>query len=298
MKKDIRLEVILADLITEDQRLEDVLIGSDSLFKRNYHYDIESTSETVAGSGKKKKLSFVVNREGIYDRLPEDLFHQVSETKNTKDKEESLEEIKIQRELEKQCRLFFQPFEQEFYRQRLKLEVEERKFLFETNHILPGEVFNSLWNLPDFLDDLQKSKLGLLMPVLSKITGKTEMMTLIIEDLTGDKVEMRKTRPGKWKINNHPILGEMKLSLNSVLAGELTGLELGYKIVIYLSSTERLSDYMPGGKKIMVYEFLCDLLLPLDSEIIFETDLTNASFSFIIKKEESYSGRLNYTTTI
>ena len=114
MKKDIRLEIILADLIIEGQPLEDVLIESDSLFKRNYHYDIESVNETGAASGKKKKIHFVVNREGIYDRLPEDLFHQVSETKISSDKEESIEEIKLQRQLEKQCRLFFQPFEQEF----------------------------------------------------------------------------------------------------------------------------------------------------------------------------------------
>jgi type VI secretion system protein ImpH len=298
MKSDIRLEVILTDLITEDLSIEDVLIESDSLFKRNYHYDIETTSETVIGPGKKKKIRFVVNREGIYDQLPEDLFHQVSETKNATDKEETLEEIKIQRELEKQSRLFFQPFEQEFYRQRIKLEVEERKFLFETNHILPGEIFNSLWNLPDFLDDLQKSKLGLLMPVLSKMTGKKELLSFIINSITGDLVEIRETPPGKWKINDHPVLGEMQLSVNSLLGGELSGLEPGYKIVIFLSDAERIMDYMPGGKKILIYEFLCDLLLPLDSEIIIETDLTNTSTSFMIKKDENCLGRLNYTTII
>jgi hypothetical protein len=123
-------------------------------------------------------------------------------------------------------------------------------------------------------------------------------LSFIINSITGDLVEIRETTPGKCKINDHPVLGEMQLSVNSLLGGELRGLEPGYKIVIFLSDTERIMDYMPGGKKILIYEFLCDLLLPLDSEIIIETDLTNTSTSFMIKKDEISLGRLNYTTII
>lgn len=295
---DIRFEVILTDLITDNLSMDDITIESESLFKRNYHHDIESIGETEYGAGKKKKLCFSVNREGIYDQLPEDLFHQSSETKNIADKEESIQEIREHRGLEKNSRLFFQPIEQEFYIQRIRLEMEERKFLFETNHVLPGEIFNHLWDLPEFLDDLQKSKLGLLMPVIYKLTGKKYLFPFLFESITGDPVEIRETPPEKYEITGAPLLGNMQLSLDSILDGNLTGLQSTFTIIIFISDLEKLTDYMPGGIKIIMHEFLSNLFMPLDSEIIFETDFTRSPTSFLIENESVFQGRLNYTTTI
>jgi len=298
MQSDIRLEVILTDLISEGLSIEDVVLASNSLFKRNYHYDIENTSEIEYETTKKKKLFFTVNREGIYDQLPEDLFHQVSDTSNNADKEEVIREMKVQHKLEKQSRLFFLPFEHEFYRQRVKLEVEERKFLFETNNILPGEIFDYLWDLPEFLDDLQKSKLGVLIPVLNKIAGNEKLITIIFESITGDSVEIRKIAPHTFQLSDEPLLGEMQLSTDSIFGGHVSGLQSGFTIIIHLHEIERLTDYMPGGKKISVHEFLCDLLMPFDADIVFELDFSKTSASFIAENDRPYLGRLNYTTII
>ena len=298
MQSDIRLEVILADMIAESLHLDDVVIVSNSLFRRNYHYDIENTGGTDYGVTKKKKLCFVVNREGIYDLLPEDLFHQVADTQKDTDIEITIREIKVQNELEKQSRLFFLPFEQEFYRQRIKLEAEERKFLFETNNVLPGEVFDYLWELPELLDDLQKSKLGLLIPVLNKVAGNLALTRLIIETITGDNIKIMETAPGKFTVNDEPQLGEMQLGVNSIFGGQLSALQPGFTVYIFLSAIERLADYMPGGKRIIVHEFLCNLLMPLDSDIVFELDLSNTTVAFIAENETAYSGRLNYSTII
>lgn len=295
---DIRLEVILADLIAENGSMEDMLLVSNSLFKRNYHYDIENTCEVEFGITRKNKLCFTVNREGLYDQLPEDLFHQVSTIKSNAGKEEAIQEIRAQQEIEKQSRLFFLPFEHEFYRQRVKLEVEERNFLFETNTVLPGGIFDYLWDLPDFLDDLQKSKLGILIPVLNKIAGKTDLIAYIIESITGDEVSIRKVPPAKFAISDQPQLGDMQLGLTSILGGEVSGLQSGFSLVIFVSAAGSFSDYMPGGKKLAVYEFLCNLLMPLDTDLFFESDYSKVSNSFIAENDNSCLGRLNYTTVI
>ena len=295
---DIRFEVILTDLLTEDLNMDDVVIESESLFKRNYHYDIETCSEIEYGAGRKKKLRFVLNREGIYDQLPEDMFHQVSEANRVTDKYEVIQEIKQNRDVEKQSRLFFQPLEQEFYHQRVKLEMEERKFLFETNDVLPGEIFNHLWDLPEFLDDLQKSKLGLLMPVIHKLTGRTDLLSFVFESITGNPVEIKKTAPRTYCMNENPLLGNMQLSINSVLGGSVQGLQPAFTMVILVSDMENLLDYMPVGKKIILYEFLCDLFMPLDAEIIFETAFAENAKTFLLETDSVFQGRLHYTTII
>lgn len=298
MQLDIRLEVILADLVTESLGMEEISVISNSLFKRNYHHDIEKTEETEYGQSKKKKLCFIVNREGLYDRLPEDLFHQPSDNYSSVNKEKIIQEIKVQNELERAARNFFLPFEHEFYRQRVKLETEERKFLFETNDDLPGELFNDLWDLPDFLDNLQRSKLGLLMPVLYKLVGDLEMVTFIIGILTGDDIEIEESFPRKHTLAFQPVLGESRLGSDSVLGGEVRALQSSVSIKIFLRQLENITEYMPGGKKIRIHEFLCNLFLPFEKDIHFELDFSKTSSSFIIENETSYLGRLNYTTVI
>ncbi|MFI5193412.1 MAG: hypothetical protein ACHQD7_05125 [Chitinophagales bacterium] len=295
---DIRLEVILADLIAENGSMEDLLLVNNSLFKRNYHYDIENTSEVEFGITRKNKLCFTINREGLYDQLPEDLFHQAGTIKSNAGKEEAIQEIRAQQEIEKQSRLFFLPFEHEFYRQRVKLEVEERNFLFETNTVLPGGIFDYLWDLPAFLDDLQKSKLGILIPVLNKIAGKTDLIAYIMESITGDEVSIQKAPPAKFTIPDQPQLGDMQLGLTSILGGEVSGWQSGFSLVIFVSAAGSFSDYMPGGKKLAVHEFLCNLLMPLDTDLFFESDYSKVSNSFIAENDNSCLGRLNYTTVI
>lgn len=295
---DIRMEVILTDLIMESLSIDDVVLVSNSLFKRNYHRDIESVSEIEYGSTKKKKLCFVVNREGIYDQLPEDLFHEESQTHSDTDKEGMIREIKVQNEVEKQIRLFFLPFENEYYLQRIKLELEERKFLFETNSSLPSGIFDQLWELPEFLDDLQKSKVGVITPVLSKIAGNTELTAFIIESISGDAVSIKQVSPGRFSLQDDPLLGEMQLGINSILGGQVSGLQSGFTVNIFVTDVRTLPDYLPGGKKIAIHEFLCNLLMPLDTDIFFEPDFSKATAFFVAENEKSYLGRLNYTTVI
>jgi type VI secretion system protein ImpH len=298
LRSDIRLEVVLTDLVMDGLSLEDVIIVSNSLFKRNYHHDIEKTAEVEYTQGKKKRLSILVNREGIYDRLPEDLFHQPTDTQSYFDKERIIEEIKIQNELEKASRLFFLPFENEFYRQKLKLESEERKFLFETNSELSGELFNDLWNLPDFLDNFQKSKLGVLMPVLHKIIGDLEMSAFLLESITGDRISISQGAPVRRDLDEAPLLGRMVLGVDGILAGELQELQTALQIRVFIERPEDLPDYMPGGKKIAIHEFLCNLFIPFETDFAFELDFTKTSVSFVADEETFYLGRLNYTTVI
>jgi type VI secretion system protein ImpH len=298
MQSDIRLEVVVTDLVIDSLSLEDVLIVSNSLFKRSYHHDIEKTVEVEYGLSRKKKLSIIVNREGIYDRLPEDLFHQPTDNVNYFDKERIIKEIKIQNDLEKASRLFFLPFENEFYRQRVKLESEERKFLFETNSNLSGELFTELWDLPDFLDDFQKSKLGVLMPVLNKIVGDLEMTAFIMESITGDALQIKLGTPSSSVLLEEPVLGKMLLGVDGILAGELHDLQEALTVRIFLNRLDELADYMPGGKKIIIHEFLCNLFIPFETEFIFELDFSRTSLSFVADEETYYLGRLNYTTVI
>ncbi|HEX4850056.1 MAG TPA: hypothetical protein VFV08_04575, partial [Puia sp.] len=229
---DIRAEIIVADLLSEGMSVEDLVFKNRTVFSRNFHFDIERTSIIEIETTKRKKLCFEMNRDGMYDQLPEDLFHQVSEMLKDTDKEETIQEIKNQRSFESQCRLFFQPFEQEFYRERIKLEWQERKFLFQTNDFLRGDVFERIWNFPEFLDDEQKTKLGLLLPILHRIIGNLDLLQYIIENITGDQIQISINSPAITNLEEDPQMGEMRLNIDSILAGKMPALGRGFLISI------------------------------------------------------------------
>ena len=295
---DIRMEIILADLIGNGLSLEDVVFVSNSLFKRNYHFDIEEIRETEYEITRKKKISFIINREGIYDQLPEDLFHQPADGLQAIDHAASIREIKTQENAESQSRLFFLPIEQEFYRHRVMLETAERQFLFQTNNALPGEIFDRLWRFPSILDGLQKTKLGVLMPVLHKISGNLPLAAAVIESITGDTISIEQRPPAQWDILSQPALAEMRLGDTTVLGGRLSDQQSSLVLTIFVSSTQEGADYLPGGRRLAIHQFLSNLVMPLEAEIIIETDFSATEAFFVLEKDSGFSGRLNYTTTI
>ncbi|MBS1948756.1 MAG: hypothetical protein JST47_13415 [Bacteroidetes bacterium] len=298
MQLDIRLEIILAELVSDSLSMDDISVINNSLFKRCYHRDIEKTEQVEYGHSKKKKLRFVVNRDGVYDKLPEDLFHQPTDTQKTFNKEKIIKEIKFQDELEQSARQFFNPFEQEFYRLRVKLETEEKKFLFDTNGDLHTELIDSLWDFPDFFDSLQKSKLCLLMPVVNKIAGDMELISFVVSAISGDEVEICRSLPRKHILKDGPVLGNTALGKDSILDGELFSTMESFNIKIFLQKLDNLTDYMPEGQKMKLLEFLCNLFMPIENDTRFELDFSKTALSFVVENEMPYFGRLNYTTVI
>ena len=198
MPFDCRLEVLLAALLKDDLSIDNVVVMNDSLFKRNYHRDIEDVREIEFEQSRKKKLLFLVNRDGIYDQVPQDLFHQPPELGMTPGKEAVLTEIRNQQNVEKDTRRFFLPIEQEMYRQRIMLALEEQEFAGVSTIDQEDNIFTDLWDLPDLFDNTQKNKLGLLMPLLHKITGNKALIPFILEHITGYKVSLETTAPIKY----------------------------------------------------------------------------------------------------
>ncbi len=298
LQPDIRLEVILADLLAAGISIEDIELLSNSLFHRSYHRDIEESSATVSGTGARKKLRFVLNRQGLYDQLPEDLFHQPGLTSVNTDKAKTLQELRDQSKTESESRRFFLPIEHEFFRQRVRLENEERKFLFETSDNVPAGIFDLIWDLPDFLDEQQKSRLGLLMPLLHKISGNIPLMEAAMESVTGESVAIRQAPPRFSVLPDTEELGVTVLGKTLVLGGTVSSFQTGFFVQVKLADARSLTDWLQTGKKTTLYEFLCTLLMPFDADVTIAPALAAGVAGFRLEDAESGSARLNFTTNL
>ena len=149
LKNDLKAEVIVASWM-EERRDTKVVLQPKGLFARGFDRDIQN----VHYDSQRADLKLDLNRESLYDSLPEGLFHKAGSGKPQPYKDPSLmvsESRRLSRE-EKDARKFFLAYEQEMYRQRVQLELVERRSLDGFVNPKFQEFFQEqLWDLPQGL---------------------------------------------------------------------------------------------------------------------------------------------------
>ncbi len=71
---DLRAEVLVNDLIVRGISVNDLFVKPVGLFRRRFDKDIHSVEQVDLKDGQRAQI-LRLNREGLYDGLPENLFH-------------------------------------------------------------------------------------------------------------------------------------------------------------------------------------------------------------------------------
>lgn len=341
---DLRLEVVLAELIQQGLNpLKDVLIHTWSVFERDYRSDLDleedrviigdsrsldkekkrvkigSTAKTGITDDKPSEwdyddmmrqalfLNLVTHRDGLYDYLPEGLFHQPVSRNKDRDSSDWSIEIVEQFEREQGARRFFQPIEQEFYHQRLFLELEERKYFLTEENLRQndnGELFRGFWRLSaGLLNIRQLNNLLHLLPVAHRITGDIELMTDVFSLILGVPVAIALLPPiscqiedltlpvtvGEYRIESEPDdLGCISLgsfSLGGIYEDTMPGLELR----IGPLSTEQFVGFAPGGNSSQLLDLLEGYFIPAETTVVSHLIPDQESMSIYLSEERSMS---------
>lgn len=163
----LKAEALCAELMSNGLSFDDFIIRFAGAFRKSFRNDIEKVVP-AAGDG---PLFIEINRDSLYDKLPEGLFHQTRGGSRTGSLSGMLGEHRRFREEEKQARKFFQPLEQELFRYAVDAEVEERKLL---SGLLNGRLskgFYEFWNVESGLPQEAAAVLVLVMPWIAQIKG-------------------------------------------------------------------------------------------------------------------------------
>ncbi|MEZ0539791.1 hypothetical protein [Fibrella arboris] len=296
LTSDIRLEVILAELTHDGLNpRHDLMIHSSGLFSRSYRHDVGkalvgntdvfSDDSTAIDSNRRQYLNVEVHRDGLYDYLPEGLFHQP--TNLGRDQAEVFEDIDEQARRQRGIRQFFQPLEQEFYLQGLAMELEERKYFVTEQNLRQnnqGDVLRRFWGIPpDLLDIRQLNNLLHLLPVAHRLVHNTLLVRQVFELMLSVPVEIR-TIP--------PLVHEIGLTTDDVPApNDLSKAELGnfsldgayqdtmpaYEIRIGPLPPSRLNDFLEIrfnkqlifiGESRKVMNLLIGYFMPAESDVV------------------------------
>ncbi len=293
---DYLAEVIISHMIRNENIAEkDVIVHLKGVFKRFFSKEVENIRKRHDKEGK-PLWDIFINREGMYDILPEGFFHSGSRI-FFKDKNETLKDLKRHKSEEKNARAFFLPFEQEFFQMSINKEQFEQDFFYSPEAV---EEFVAFFNLDDLnLNSYQKSSLFFILPYIPRIIGNLKLTQTCFEIILQENVEI--TFSGNSKQLPSDLLpcglNQTILADDSILGDLYTSTDPVIKITIGpLQECKNLNEFL-AGKKLNILNRLTELFIQADIEIETELLLDEKDRTFILGSEEKEC-RLNFSTTI
>jgi len=299
LKLDLYAEVVIAALI-EQGRLdaEKLFVRPKGTFYRSFQFDLAKI-EVLEDKQLEELSVFVdVNREGLYDMLPEGIFHKnLKKTKHI-DTQESVQELEMHKQEEKHARKFFLPLEQMFYRQRIAIEIEEQRSLIGLSETIVHELISNFWNISLKLTYYQSLCLVYMLPMIHKIVGNFQLTEQCLQILLQVPVSIARGKIEAESVNrDNNKLGRLGLG-NEFILGDKAAHDL-QPVVITIGplAYQPLADYFPKGRLEDYLDLLISYFIPATLDWEFNL-IPNPDEKYFQLGDVHQKGILNYTTVI
>jgi len=308
---DLRLEVILAELLDYGYVLDDFLIQPVGLFARRYRRDLGAVRDEQFERGHRPVVRTVLelHREGLYDAVPQQVFHQPgSATPNPAGSIRAMvEDIRLQRRKEKATRQFFLPLEQEFFRCRVGIEQIERHYFTNISAHLYNESQARFWGIADAgLPDGPLTNLLYVLPLAHGIVGDLARTQQCFESVLGQPVRLRVVSPLRHQLSPSAgadgaaaeegnILGQLALGRSLVLGGDYAETLPALEISLLGLSVAELEAHLHGGWPARALTLLCDHLVAYETDISIGYEMAAAEAAFRLGEGEQ-AAVLGFTT--
>ncbi|MBC8083176.1 MAG: type VI secretion system baseplate subunit TssG [Hymenobacter sp.] len=307
---DLRLEVILAELLDYGYEFDDFLVRPVGLFARRYRRDLGVVRDEQFERASRPVIRTVLelHREGLYDALPQQVFHQPGNTPTGAPAgvRAMVEDIRVQRRKEKATRLFFLPFEQEFFRCRVRIEEEERRYFTNLSARWYNESLVRFWGITDSgLPPGPLTNLLYLLPLAHGIVGDLPRTQLCFESVLGQPVRLRVVAPLRYAlpvaIAGPPAaatagrLGSLALGRDLVLGGEYQETLPALEISLHGLAVAELEAYLSGAWPAKALALLCEYFVAFETDVVVRYEMAVAEPSFRLGEGEE-AAVLGFTT--
>ena len=273
--EDFKAETIAAEIAEQGKGFEQILVQMLGPLKRTFSNDVKIV-ETEVLEDHTEYTIVKAAREGIYDMLPETLFHHPTAHKTARSEKEIIKAIKRRREEELNARKFFLPIEATINYQRIEMALYENRLDKRTHYDDLVQLFAGHWEIFEYLNAEQANIFLHLIPIIHDIRDDhpkiQEIMEMIFEERV--TVSLRNQRP------LHPQDTMPSRLAESVLGVDLTTGNIKFDegvdeimIIIGPMKSALYREFMPGGKNGIILELLCDYLLPAHADIITKFEL-------------------------
>ena len=292
---DIKAEALINQALQKSMHPDDFVVLNDGRFYREYRNDLYAVDQ-IDDSWLYQLLQLHLSRSGLYDLVPEGLFHQsFTDSKSVNTAGEMAAHSRRDRKKEMAARKFFQPVENSFFRQRVQMESEEERLLAGLDNGLLNDYFYEFWEFPAGLNKTSAMLLVLLLPYAYTIAGDLQLMQDCLEILLQEKVSVTSIAPGESLApGGAGSFGELG---NGFVCGQTFTED--YPCLQYnigpLQNT-RPFEYCTGGENDLLLQVFNNYFAPAEADIIINIEVDRDQA--LIQLDEYESPILGYSSTI
>lgn len=297
----LRVEAVVDELVTNGfcQKEEIVIYPerSSAYFYERDVLEIESVFNQLSNTS-----WFKINtpRDGLYDTLPERLFHTPAGRATSGDQ---WQEIRAEEEQqEEEARRFFLPFDNALFHERVRIEQFEKQALSGQDKGFLKEFLLVFWpeSVALQLTDHQQASLFQMTTIAYQVAGNLAWMQDCFEQLLGNDVALLYENSAHICPIETPLmgLGEATLGVDTLIeAPAFAENSRRLKISIGPLNNVQMQTYLPNGKNRKIVDFLCGLLVPIELDWRLEllTEKTQDGFRLNLINQELLLG---FTTVL
>ncbi len=298
LQTDFKAEAVAVNLLKYHRAVSNIFIERIGINDRAYLKDIKSISSHYLGFDE-EVLSIKTYREGIYDYLPEGLFHPPSLNTSRKNVESVVNEIRKQKRVEDDARKFFRPFELEIFFTEIGALLKEYDFdlASETDSLL--KVFSELWPVVKMLDKKSAYIFIHIIPFFHQIRGDKKWFERCLTSFLQVPVEITFTPNIIDRIEREDdsmLLGNSRLGVTYIPSGRHMDGERNWIVNIGPIPYHDMKKYIPGNPFRKVLQALYDYCLPVSVDIEENFITEKKEYSFMLEDGERNSNRLGFST--
>lgn len=290
-KPDIRAEVMVAELLEKHFAQHEVMTHHVGNFLRPVRKDIESvTFRENTLPDEAEEIVLELSRDGIYDSLPEGLFHQPSLRVRSSKRDDVMDQLKKHREEEKFARKYFSPFENEFFQLKVLLEKRERNAIQGFTIRANNKLLKRMWRVSQKLTPLQTNLLVHYLPLAHLLRGDNEKIEKMLRSFFNVDVQLRyEMVPHAVHYSNPAPLREMTLGIDSIIGDHFNLSIPTLQIDIGPITRKNIEPFLPTGHAHRILHLIQDFFVPAH---------VYTRVKFIIARQQDNKFALNDSTHV
>lgn len=259
INSDLKAEILFYELQNILKKERKALAKFVGVSKRNNSKDVIDLS-TLLYQDKtgytNEAIVLHISKNSIYHNLPELLFHPLSISNATMSNKEIVNEIKKNKEVENEALGFFMPFDNELFKQSVKLSSRSLH-LFNDNNVLFFKIIDELIGIDYELTNLQKQNLFLFLCESQKLKENLPELEKLLSLLLSNPVKLKYKKhlmtETPYQVLSEAVLG-YDFGLCGVVESEIDDIEATF----YFDGT---IDYIELTKKMELTQKVMDYFI-------------------------------------
>lgn len=282
---DIKAEVVLSSVLESFKKDgSDFIINYEGQFRRPYSTDVLGCEIVDYDYDATQFLKINISRDGIYDALPEGIFHYPKSQKLNQAVDDMTKEYRLQQKEEEEARQFFMPFENEFFLAGLQREKFEKDFLFKLNEGKQIDFLYDFWDLDKSYPEVLMSKFIRMLPFVHKIVGKLNHTAYCLQYILGEEVEIVELGYQELSESQQNVrLNECCLGLDMISGASYMDYSLNLEFKIGPLKNTSFHEYIHDGgiKKVITlfYEYFLPIEIDVKTTILLSEDVETFNFN-------------------